>query len=48
MIRSMIVILFILSAAALTGCASHTELGGRRMGMTANWADPNGMSPYQP
>jgi hypothetical protein len=26
----------------LGGCASHTELGGRRMGVTANFAPPQG------
>lgn len=28
--------------ASLPGCASHTELGGQKMGVTANWTPPPG------
>lgn len=30
------------AVTTLGGCASHTELGGKRMGVTANWSPPPG------
>ena len=38
-------VLGLLMLALAVGCASHTELGGQRMGVTAHWAEPGYAGP---